>query len=75
MSLGDKPAFPGHSLFIKAGELIPQGLTLREFYAGLAMMGNCSNSNLAGDSIDFVTRISIEQADALLTELEKKVGE
>ena len=75
MTLGDKPAFPG-TIITKAGQWVyaSPGMTLREFYAGLAMMGHLANDPC--DTLGDICRWSVNHADALLAELEKtKIGE
>jgi transcription initiation factor TFIIIB Brf1 subunit/transcription initiation factor TFIIB len=50
-----------------------QGMTLRQYYAGLAMQGLCINSFIEGE--DDTKRIVIEAikvADALIEQLEKQ---
>ena len=52
-----------------------EGLTKREYYAGLALQGTCSNQeflkNLNGDP-NLVIKACIEIADELLKQLEEK---
>ncbi|ROI05488.1 hypothetical protein EGI16_03625 [Chryseobacterium sp. G0240] len=48
-----------------------QGLTIREYYAGLAMQGMKSNPNLSGLSVEFIAEQAVKVADALIKELLK----
>ena len=56
------------------------GLTKREYFAGLAMQGLCSNSHLATpgsisvDVVDVITDSAIKHADRLLKKLNKGEG-
>jgi hypothetical protein len=67
-SLADKPAFPvpyDHTGLTAVG-----GMTLREYYAGLAMQGFMANANALYEP-DGAARDAVQYADALITELEK----
>ena len=70
MKNADKPINP---VLTQNPSLI--GLTKREYFAGLAMQGFCSNQeflkNLNGDP-NLVTQACIEIADKLLKQLENK---
>lgn len=52
-----------------------EGITKREYFAGLAMQGLLSNSSILDlhteSAIDWIARHSVLQADALLLELSK----
>lgn len=66
--LGDKAAFPCHTACNVTG------MTLREYYAGLAMQSILSNSSLPFDLLEdkvLVSKSAITYADALIAELEK----
>jgi hypothetical protein len=54
------------------GELIQQGLTKREYFAGLAMQGMLSNSNFTNSTNDLIAIWSIQIADSLLEQLNKQ---
>lgn len=54
-----------------------EGLTKREYFAAIALQGYISNSNFLGHDESFVDsddliRFSLNMADRLITELEKK---
>ena len=77
----DKPAFPitnDIALGIVVDrEVSPEGMTLREYYAGLAMQGLLSDPDLGqgmkkGDFLKWLATYSVESADALIGELEEK---
>ena len=75
----DKPAFPRIDL-VYASEVPREGLTKREYFAGLAMQGIMSNATAIGvlnntnESIPLImeslAKKSIELADELLKQLE-----
>lgn len=72
MKLKDKPVFP----VIKDPEetwaegFLPNGMSLREYYAGLAL------TRLADPSMpEEIARMCVTIADALIAELEKTGGE
>ncbi len=60
---GETPINPLHSV---DGQIY-EGLTKREYFAGLAMQGYLAN----GHPLEMIIRDSIDTADALLKELEK----
>lgn len=64
MSRGDKQAFP------LPGSYAREGMTLREYYAGLAMQG--SSAIREWNDHDGIAKWSVEMADALLAALEAK---
>lgn len=66
MSKLDKQAFPGQF----AGSNKP-GMTMREYYAGLAMQGLIQSMD---DTTPFevIARDAVEAADALIEEMNKK---
>lgn len=69
MKNGKKPAFTGI-----VNEAHQEGLTKREYFAGLAMQGLMTSQNQEGEwrhDIKSCAEISVQIADALLAELEK----
>lgn len=81
MSLKDKPAFPNQYETIVGSKLEETervllrstgGMTLRQYYAGLAMQGFLSSGKWVG--VDELAQSSINIADALIAELEKANG-
>jgi hypothetical protein len=76
--LGNQPAFPTLCFYQnrEADETCTfevrtdYGLTKREYFAGLAMQGYCSDPNVS--NFDNTARDAVKQADALLEELVKK---
>lgn len=63
--LGDEPALPIHSQYYRR---CCDGLTKRELFAALAMVGI-----LANDMVwESVPKAAVEHADALLAELDKQ---
>lgn len=66
-----KPAFPAlHSL--SDGVSYSNGMTLREYYAGQALVGLiASNDDGAGDRLTEVPKYAVDIADALIAELNK----
>lgn len=60
LSPGGEPAEP-----------MRRGLTLREYYAGLAMQGLLMNPRFLFECADMVEQIAVIKADALIAELEK----
>lgn len=76
MKYKSKPAFPLLVNRVWNGHVVPdfyaEGMTLREYYAGLAMQGMlCGDIHITKD-FDFIIKKSIEYADTLIAELEKK---
>lgn len=61
MTKPNDPAFPTET------HAILDGLTKREYFAGLAMQGLCADTNYDGD----VAASSVKLADALIAELNK----
>lgn len=82
MKNADKPAHPSpHTNWDLSGlkNGMQDGLTKREYFAGLALQGLCSNPNIkdalkgAGAGVcDFYAHHAIAFADELLTQLEAK---
>ena len=74
MKLSDKPAFPSEIWDEDKGlEVMHSGMTLRQYYAGLAMQGFASLRD--GDILPSYKEIayeSVKYADALISELEKE---
>lgn len=68
-----KPAFPFQGALHLYDEVVPacyaDGMTLREYYAGLAMQGLCANPGFI--NIPPATQ-AVEIADALIAELAKE---
>lgn len=78
MTRANKPAFPSYekNQFGALTTLI-EGMSLREYYAGLALTGLCvpaipggHNSDTKNNN-DSIARHSVNLADALISELEK----
>ncbi len=67
MENGKQPAYPTSN----SDRGIEQGLTKREYFAGLAMQGICSNPSLESYSLQEKVQSSIAWADELLKQLEK----
>jgi hypothetical protein len=70
MSAADEPAFPTHPNKLP-GHFSKDGLTKREYFAAMAMMGILANSTNSG-RISHSALDSVEAADALLAALERK---
>ena len=64
------PAFPQSESW-GTSRPVPGGMTLRQYFAGQAMMGTLANPDLV-DQPSHVAECSVEQADALIAELEKE---
>jgi len=56
-------------------QYLQEGLTKREYFAGLAMQGMMANQNLTSTENDTIAKWSVDMADALLAELEKTKSE
>lgn len=69
---GKQPAFPVDNLEAAFGS---QGLSKREWFAGLAMQGMLCNPKNDRDSGDTLAEYSIEYADALLKAIESEPKE
>lgn len=67
-TVGDKPAFPRSSQGPSGDYDGAEGMTLRQWYAGLAMQGLCSNVRGGEDVVDHAAR-AVRQADALIAAL------
>jgi hypothetical protein len=76
MNNADKPAFSKSAFYHPDGGIdAPQeGLTKREYFAGLAMQGLVSSPNYSYDA-DSITKDSAIIADALLKQLEQPTNE
>ena len=48
------------------------GITLREYYAGLAMQGICANEFAPHWDADTITTYAVQYADALINALNKE---
>lgn len=87
MTKADEPAFPHDRVYIasnggKYNEVVPNGgLTKREYFAAMAMQGIISNRELyrgfakldtSREIGQIVASASIEYANALIEELERK---
>jgi hypothetical protein len=59
-----------HSAFPKKTEGSTAGLSKREYFAGLAMQAYCSSSLMY--SFEVFAKMAVQQADALIEELNKK---
>jgi hypothetical protein len=69
MKNGKQPAFTGI-----VNEAYQEGLTKREYFAGLAMQGLMTSQDQNGSwrhDIKTCAEISVQMADAILAELEK----
>lgn len=73
-----RPAFPQMTtITAKIGNdthIMPQitgGMSLRAYFAGQIMMGYCANPSYGDNSFEAEARAAIQQADALITELER----
>jgi hypothetical protein len=66
-NLSDKPAFPVP--YDATGFTAVGGITLREYYAGLAMQGLMDANDLAKE--ESIAKWAVGYADALIAELEK----
>ena len=53
------PAYPSHPDSAYAG------MTLRQWYAGLAMQGLCANKEFSGCGPDDIAEMAFDQADAM----------
>lgn len=53
------------------GESINQGMSLREYYAGQAMAGLLASDDVTTPDHDWIAGQAVEQADALIAELNK----
>ena len=74
---GNEPAFPlmSHTDCHGFRYEKQQGMTLRQYYAGLAMQGILSNAKVLSDKGAFNREnisVSVQIADALITELSKE---
>ena len=67
MKLGDRQAFPLGD-YTNGGE---NGMTLRQYYAGLAMQGMLANAEITLPNEVCISEAAMKIADALLAELEK----
>lgn len=67
-SLGSRQAFP---VPWPDGPPAP-GMTLREYYAGLAMQGVCANSDSTDWTAASVATVAVALTDALIAALEAK---
>ena len=56
------------------GQTIHDGLTKREYFAGLAMNAFIVPCFMGTNDIDFIAGRSVQMADALLAELDKPVN-
>lgn len=74
MKNADKPAYtlPNPEL-TEAPDF--QGLTKRERFAMAAMQGYCSNTDLSELDTEEIAFFAVNQADALLKELDQRKGE
>jgi hypothetical protein len=66
-NLSDKPAFPVP--YDATGFTAVGGLTLREYYVGMALQGLMDSGDLARETD--IARWAVGYADALIAELEK----
>lgn len=55
-------------------EVYSKGITKREYFAGLAMQGMLSSmKGYTNSGVENLASIAVQQADALLAELEKEI--
>lgn len=74
MSLADKPAYPVPMVPLFEGgftEVARPGLTIRQYFAGLAMQGMLSDGSYVDTPSTEIARGAVQMADALIAELEK----
>lgn len=64
----EQPAYP---IFNEWGHATKEGLTKREYYAGITLQGILANSRIVASDSDIV-KASISLADELLKQLETK---
>jgi hypothetical protein len=62
----DEPAFPCAAINMHGNSIYQEGLTKREFFAGMAMQGLLSKGSTRA-----VALTAVDLADALIAELEK----
>ena len=79
MSAEHEPAYPSPiaagpsgDVYTAFGGYAAPGMTKLEHYAGLAMQGLCANSELASLDSEKVAKWSVDQAKALIAEIEKE---
>lgn len=60
--LGERPAMPDNRL----GE---GGMTLRQWYAGMALQGFCANTRYKDEGREYRARAAVEQVDEFLKQL------
>ncbi len=65
------PAFPYHFINNLGGQERHKGMSLRDYFAGQALIGLCSAATV-GDSTGGIAEQCFMFADAMLTEREKK---
>ena len=63
------PAFPQG--YLDGPEVDPSGMSLRAWFAGMAMQGLITNPDTVSE-VEIVAKFSIQYADALIAELEKE---
>ena len=80
MKLADQPAYPCEVTWGEDGiqgrqtgnsSGICTGMTLRQYYAGLAMQGMLANAEITRPNEVCISEAAVKIADALLAELEK----
>ena len=80
MKLGDMPIHPGPAIVEERGATVLErsrhavpvhGMTLRQYYAGLAMQGYIIKGLEGSTAYAIVAADAVRSADALLNELEK----
>lgn len=57
------PAFPSHG---SMGEVVCEGMTLRDYFAAKAMQGYCAVESTQGHSADDIAAAAYSIADAML---------
>lgn len=73
MKSGDMPAMPTFVAPMLDGGVVEgqYGLTMREYFAGLAMQGILASDNQATITQKICVKLAVEHADALINELGK----
>lgn len=78
-NIADQPAFPDplrgaeSSIINQSPHTLPTGMTMKQYYAGQAMMGllGCDFVGNTGQPAGNIAKTAVEHADALIAELSK----